>query len=312
MKEKQTLTIKTEDLTKKYGDFTAVESLNLSISKGEIFGLLGPNGSGKTTIILMLLGLTEPTSGALNVLGFDPVKQPFEVKRMVGYLPEKVGFYETLSAEQNLRYFGRLNRIEEDIITKRIEETLTQVGLGSNKQGKVNTFSRGMKQRLGIANVLIKDPKLIILDEPTQGIDPKGIQEILDLFQSINKEKKITIMLSSHLIHHVQQICDNIGIMSKGIMRVRGSVNLNELNLDEEWVIEFSSNDITSSIYEKIENMSGVRSIEADGMVYKANCSADIRPKIVKTIIQNGGSLLTLTLQERNLISIYKEYSEEK
>ncbi len=312
MNENQTLTIKTEDLTKKYGDTTAVESLNLSISKGEIFGLLGPNGSGKTTIILMLLGLTEPTSGGLNVLGFDPVKQPFEVKRMVGYLPEKVGFYETLTAEQNLRYFGRLNRIEEDIITKRIDETLTQVGLGSRRQGKVNTFSRGMKQRLGIANVLIKDPKLIILDEPTQGIDPKGIQEILDLFQSINKEKNVTIMLSSHLIHHVQQICDNIGIMSKGVMRVRGSVNLNELNLDEEWVIEFSSNDITSSIFEKIENMDEVRSIEADGIVYKANCIADIRSKIVETIIQNGGSLLTLTLQERNLISIYNEYSEEK
>jgi ABC-2 type transport system ATP-binding protein len=260
----------------------------------------------------MLLGLTEPTSGSLKVLGFDPVKQPFEVKRMVGYLPEKIGFYESLTAEQNLRYFGRLNRIEEDIITKRIDETLTQVGLGSNKQEKVNTFSRGMKQRLGIANVLIKDPKLIILDEPTQGIDPKGIQEILDLFQSINKEKNTTIMLSSHLIHHVQQICDNIGVMSKGIMRVRGSVNLNELNLDEEWVIEFSSNDITNPIFEKIVNMDEVRSIEADGMVYTANCSADIRPKIVKTIIQNGSSLLTLTLQERNLISIYKEYSEEK
>jgi|APSaa5957512622_1039677.scaffolds.fasta_scaffold03760_5 ABC-2 type transport system ATP-binding protein len=312
MNENQTLTIKTEDLTKKYGDLTAVESLNLSISKGEIFGLLGPNGSGKTTIILMLLGLTEPTSGGLNVLGFDPVKQPFEVKRMVGYLPEKVGFYETLSAEQNLRFFGRLNRIEEDIITKRIDEALTQVGLSSRKKGKVNTFSRGMKQRLGIANVLIKDPKMIILDEPTQGIDPKGIQEILDLFQSINKEKNITIMLSSHLIHHVEQICDNIGIMSDGVMRVRGSVNLNELNVDEEWLIEFSSNDITSSIFEKIENMNEVRSIEADGMLYKANCSADIRPKIVKTIIQNGGSLLTLALQERNLISIYKEYSEEK
>lgn len=312
MNENQTLAIKTEDLTKKYGDNTAVESLNLSISEGEIFGLLGPNGSGKTTIILMLLGLTEPTIGSLNVLGFDPVKQPFEVKRMVGYLPEKIGFYETLTAEQNLRYFGRLNRIEEDIITKRIDETLTQVGLGSNKQGKVNTFSRGMKQRLGIANVLIKDPKLIILDEPTQGIDPKGIQEILDLFQSISKEKNTTIMLSSHLIHHVQQICDNIGVMSKGIMRVRGSVNLNELNLDEEWVIEFSSNDITSPIFEKIENMDEVRSIEADGMVYIAKCSSDIRPKIVKTIIQNGASLLTLSLQERNLISIYKEYSEEK
>lgn len=312
MNENQTLAIKTEDLTKKYGDNTAVEGLNLSISQGEIFGLLGPNGSGKTTIILMLLGLTEPTSGSLKVLGFDPVKQPFEVKRMVGYLPEKIGFYESLTAEQNLRYFGRLNRIEEDIITKRIDETLTQVGLGSNKQEKVNTFSRGMKQRLGIANVLIKDPKLIILDEPTQGIDPKGIQEILDLFQSINKEKNTTIMLSSHLIHHVQQICDNIGVMSKGIMRVRGSVNLNELNLDEEWVIEFSSNDITNPIFEKIVNMDEVRSIEADGMVYTANCSADIRPKIVKTIIQNGSSLLTLTLQERNLISIYKEYSEEK
>jgi ABC-2 type transport system ATP-binding protein len=236
MKENNILAVDTKNLVKKYGDFSAVKNLNLKISKGEIFGLLGPNGSGKTTIILMLLGLTEPTSGGIKVHDYDPVREPFMVKRIVGYLPERLGFYENISAVQNLRYFARLNQISEYDINQKITESLNLVGLGKNGSSKVKTFSRGMKQRLGIANVLIKEPKLIILDEPTQGIDPRGIQEILDLFIKINKESGTTIMLSSHLIHHVQQICDNIGIMSQGKMRVRAKLDLNELNTGQDWI----------------------------------------------------------------------------
>lgn len=311
MRRKKTLTIKTKKLTKKYGEFTAVSDLNLSISKGEIFGLLGPNGSGKTTIILMLLGLTEPTSGELQVLGFDPIRQPFEVKRLVGYLPEKLGFYENLTAKQNLTYFARLNRIDESKITEKVSESLNQVGLIKQEEAKVNTFSRGMKQRLGIANVLVKDPQLIILDEPTQAIDPKGIQDILHLFKNINKEKKVTILLSSHLIHHVQQICDNIGIMSQGKMRVRGSVNLNELDIDQDWIIEFTLNNISTELVKDLENLPQLRTLETEGNMFTAHCGNDIRPQIAKTVIENGGSLTSLNLQERSLINIYKKYSEE-
>jgi ABC-2 type transport system ATP-binding protein len=311
MKRKKSLTIKTKKLTKKYGEFKAVSDLNLSISKGEIFGLLGPNGSGKTTIILMLLGLTEPTSGELQVLGYDPIRQPFEVKRLVGYLPERLGFYENLTAKQNLTYFARLNRIEESIIREKVSESLNQVGLIKQEEAKVNTFSRGMKQRLGIANVLVKDPQLIILDEPTQGIDPKGIQDILHLFSNINKEKEATILLSSHLIHHVQQICDNIGIMSQGKMRVRGSLSLSEFDIDQDWIIEFTLNNISPELVKDLENLPQIRSLENEGSLFIAHCGNDIRAQIAKTVIENGGSLTSLNLQERSLINIYKKYSEE-
>jgi ABC-2 type transport system ATP-binding protein len=311
MKRKKSLTIKTKKLTKKYGEFKAVSDLNLSISKGEIFGLLGPNGSGKTTIILMLLGLTEPTSGELQVLGYDPIRQPFEVKRLVGYLPERLGFYENLTAKQNLTYFARLNRIEESIIREKVSESLNQVGLIKQEEAKVNTFSRGMKQRLGIANVLVKDPQLIILDEPTQGIDPKGIQDILHLFSNINKEKEATILLSSHLIHQVQQICDNIGIMSQGKMRVRGSLNLSELDIDQDWIIEFTLNNISTELVKDLENLPQIRSLENEGSLFIAHCGNDIRAQIAKTVIENGGSLTSLNLQETSLINIYKKYSEE-
>jgi ABC-2 type transport system ATP-binding protein len=311
MKRKKNLTIKTNNLTKKYGEFTAVKDLNLSISKGEVFGLLGPNGSGKTTIILMLLGLTEPTSGTLKVFGYDPIRQPFEVKSIVGYLPERLGFYENISAIQNLNYFARLNQIEDSLIKERVSESLNQVGLLKHGDAKVNTFSRGMKQRLGIANVLVKDPQLIILDEPTQGIDPKGIQDILHLFKKINKEKNVTILLSSHLIHHVQEICDNIGIMSQGVLRVRGSVNLSEFNIDQDWIIEFTLNNLTNELVRKLHNIPHLRTLENEGNFFTAHCEKDLRPQIVKTIIKNGGNLTSLNLQERSLINIYKKYSGE-
>jgi ABC-2 type transport system ATP-binding protein len=311
MNNTQNLVVSTEGLTKKYGSFTAVDELDLTITKGEIFGLLGPNGSGKTTIILMLLGLTEPTEGEVTVLGYDPVKQPFDVKRNVGYLPEKVGFYEHLTAEQNLKYFGRLNRIDKNQIQQRIQESLKLVDLSSREKDKVNTFSRGMKQRLGIANVLIKDPKLIILDEPTQGIDPKGIAEILDLFRTINKEKDITIMLSSHLIHHVQEVCDNIGIVSKGKMRVRGEIDSEEFTLDQEWIVEFTGENISVDIYNRLLELPDLDSIETDGDELIAHCKRDLRSDISRIIVENGGSLFSLNLKERNLIDAYRKFSEE-
>jgi ABC-2 type transport system ATP-binding protein len=168
-----------------------------------------------------------------------------------------------------------------------------------------------MKQRLGIANVLIKEPKLIILDEPTQGIDPRGIQEILDLFTRINKESGTTIMLSSHLIHHVQQICDNIGIMSQGKMRVRAKLDLIELNTGQDWITEFEIGSIPYGLEKKIEEISQIKFLEKNGGRYIAHSSKDIRSEISKTIIENGGTLLSLNLQERSLINIYKKYSEE-
>ncbi len=221
--EKQ-LIIETEGLTKRYGSQTAVNNLSLTIYEGEIFGFLGPNGAGKTTSILMFLGLTEPTSGTAKIIGFDPTRHPFHVKEKVGYLPENVGFYDDMDARQNLQFIARLNRIPDKISAHRINETLRLVGLLEEAKKKVGTYSKGMRQRLGIAEVLIKEPKLIFLDEPTIGLDPDGTNRMLDLIRSLSRDRKMTIFFSSHLLDQVQQISDRVGIMIKGTLVAIGPI----------------------------------------------------------------------------------------
>ena len=214
--------IETEGLTKAYGSQVAVNSLTMRIEEGEIFGFLGPNGAGKTTTILMLLGLTEPTSGKARVCGFDPTRDPVRVKEMVGYLPENVGFYDDMNAKENLRFVARLNRIPDRVSAPRIDALLETVGLADEADKKVRAFSKGMRQRLGIAEVLVKEPKIVFLDEPTVGLDPDGTNRMLDMIHSLSRDKGITVFLSSHLLDQVQRICDRVGIMIKASLVAAG------------------------------------------------------------------------------------------
>ena len=216
--------IETEGLTKKYDSYTAVDNLTLQIREGEVFGFLGPNGAGKTTTLLMFLGLTEPTSGKVRVSGLDPTREPLRIKEKVGYLPENVGFYDDMDARQNLRYVARLNRIPDDISAKRIGELLKMVGLLEEAGKKVGTYSKGMRQRLGIAEVLVKEPRIVFLDEPTIGLDPDGTNRMLELIHSLSREKNITVFLSSHMLEQVQKICDRVGIMIKGNLVAVGPI----------------------------------------------------------------------------------------
>ena len=216
--------IETEGLTKKYDSYTAVDNLTLQIREGEVFGFLGPNGAGKTTTLLMFLGLTEPTSGKVRVSGLDPTREPLRIKEKVGYLPENVGFYDDMDARQNLRYVARLNRIPDDISAKRIGELLKMVGLLEEAGKKVGTYSKGMRQRLGIAEVLVKEPKIVFLDEPTIGLDPDGTNRMLELIHSLSREKNITVFLSSHMLEQMQKICDRVGIMIKGNLVAVGPI----------------------------------------------------------------------------------------
>lgn len=216
--------IEAEELTKRYGSQIAVNNLTLQIREGEVFGFLGPNGAGKTTTLLMFLGLTEPTSGKVRIVGFDPTREPLRVKEKVGYLPENVGFYDDMDARQNLRFIARLNRIPDNVSSGKIDELLMLVGLFEEATKKVGTYSKGMRQRLGIAEVLIKEPKLIFLDEPTIGLDPDGTNRMLDFIRSLSREKNITIFFSSHLLDQVEKICDRVGIMIKGNLVAIGPI----------------------------------------------------------------------------------------
>ena len=216
--------VETHELTKRYGAFTAVDRLTFQVRRGEIYGLLGPNGAGKTTTILMLLGLTEPTEGVARVLGMDPAREPLAVKRRVGYMPDAVGFYDRLTARENLRYTARLNRIEADAAEPHISGLIEQVGLGSATSKRVGTYSRGMLQRLGIADALLKDPDLLILDEPTMAIDPTGVTEMLELIAGFVRERSIGVLLSSHLLAQAEGICDRAGIFFAGRLVAEGTV----------------------------------------------------------------------------------------
>lgn len=216
--------VKVRALCKRYGAVTAVDHLDLEIGPGQICALLGPNGAGKTTVILMLLGLTAITSGTAEALGFDPMEKPLEIRRRVGYLPENVGFYGELSAGENLAFVARLNGLEGREALKAVRENLEIVGLAEVADRKTAAFSRGMRQRLGLAEVLIKKPRLMILDEPTLGLDPEGIDEMLNLIVSLAAERGLTVLVSSHLLHLVERVAHRVAILKKGRLLAAGTV----------------------------------------------------------------------------------------
>ncbi len=216
--------IETERLTKRYGGQTVVEDLTFEVKEGEIFGFLGPNGAGKTTTLLMLLGLTEPSAGKARVLGLDPVREPLRIKRNVGYLPENVGFYDDMTARENLAFVASLNGMEPREADSRIRRALETVGLAGEEEKRTGAYSRGMRQRLGLAELLIKEPRLVFLDEPTLGLDPDGINKMLDLIASLSREQGISVLVSSHLLHQVQRICQRVGIMMKGRLVAKGTI----------------------------------------------------------------------------------------
>ncbi len=216
--------IETKNLTKKYGTQMAVDRLSFTVNNGEIFGFLGPNGAGKTTTLLMLMGLTEPTSGTMRVLGLDPAGDSIQIKSKVGYLQENMGFYPDLNALEMLRFVAELNGLIGPAAEKRIESALETVGLSDEAQKQIGVYSRGMRQRLGIAELLIKDSKVAFLDEPTLGLDPGATNRMIQLVEGLCRDRKMTILLSSHYLHQVQKICHRIGIMIKGKMVAQGDM----------------------------------------------------------------------------------------
>jgi len=212
--------IQFDQLSKEYDGVLAVNDLTAEIRSGEIFGLLGPNGAGKSTTILMLIGLIEPTEGRCLIDGVEVARNPITVKQHIGYMPEDVGFYPGLTAEENLTYFARLFRMEPADYRKRIPDLISLVGLdGVTKQ--VGGYSKGMRQRLGLANALLNDPTVIILDEPTANLDPQGVADYRRIIAGVAREGK-TVFVSSHILSEVSRVCTSIGLLSKGRLIAQG------------------------------------------------------------------------------------------
>jgi len=306
--------IEARGLSKRYGQHWAVRDLDLVLHEGEIFGLLGPNGAGKTTTILMLLGLTDATAGSVRVLGHDPWREPLAVKSAVGYLPENVGFYDDLTGRQNLLYTARLNGLPEEEAARRIQGLLETVGLTGAADRPVRVYSRGMRQRLGLADVLVKSPRIVILDEPTLGIDPAGIREILDLIARLAREERVTVLISSHLLHQVQQICHRVGIFVGGRLIAHGSV----AELSQKLAggaplvvdVDLAARSDVSRARGLLAGLDGVSRVEADpdGARLQVHCSRDVRAALARALLEHGIDLVGLAVHTYGLDDIYHRY----
>jgi ABC-2 type transport system ATP-binding protein len=302
--------IEVRGLLKQYGAQRAVNAIDLDIRRGEIFGLLGPNGAGKTTTILMLLGLTEASGGTVNVLGFDPVRQPLEVKRRVGYLPDAVGFYDHLTARENLVYTARLLDIPRRQIDGRILEALKSVKLDDVIDKRVSTFSRGMRQRLGIAEIVMKQAEVAILDEPTSGLDPHATFELLEMIRGL-KKSGVAVLLSSHLLDRVQSVCDRVALFNKGNVALMGTVVelANQvLGAGHPLQVEASGVDVAATL-NGIEGVQTVRQ-ESDGS-WRIVADRDVRAAVAQRIVSAGGALTRLADLQPSLEEVYTRYFQE-
>ncbi|PUZ25516.1 ABC transporter ATP-binding protein [Chitinophaga parva] len=307
--------IQLEGLTKCYGKKKAVDGLDLVIRKGEIFGLLGPNGAGKTTTILMMLGLTEPTAGTVHVCGHNATRHPIAVKRSVGYMPDSVGFYDNMTALENLLYIGRLNGLAEQELKARAAATLELVGLAGDMDKKTSTFSRGMKQRLGLADVLIKQPAVIILDEPTLGIDPSGVRDFLALIRQLSRQQGLTVLISSHHLHHVQQVCDRVGLFVNGRLEVEGNIDTLSGNLlaREGYVTTVTLAQAIAQpwpLLPAFTALDGVKEVAVQDHVATFSCERDITPSIVRLLVEKGCDITGVHKKDYGLDEIYQKYFE--
>ena len=299
--------IEADDLVKRYDGVPVVKGISFSVERGEIFGLLGPNGAGKTTTILMLLGLSDISSGKARVLGHDPAREPLTVKRRVGYLPDQVGFYDNLSASENLRYTARLMGLERAEREGKIRSALGHVGLAEFANKRVGTFSRGMRQRLGLAEILMKEAEIAILDEPTSGLDPQATLELLEIIRDL-KRRRVSVLLSSHLLERVQSVCDRVALFSEGHIVLLGSVpELGRQVLGGGFRVEVEAQG--EGLAERIAAIPGVQKVEADGADrVRLLADHDVRPEAAAVVVGAGGRLLRLSVEEPSLEAIYTHY----
>ena len=313
MADSREIIIETKGLTKKYGEKTAVDHLDLSILRGEVFGLLGPNGAGKTTTTLMLTGLTEPTEGTAFIGGLDCIRCPMEVKKIVGYMPDNVGFYGDMTGRENLRFTASLNGLPRELAEERIDALLEKTGLAYAGDQRVGTYSRGMRQRLGVADVLMKDPKVIIMDEPTLGIDPEGMRQLLELIRELARKENRTLLISSHQLYQIQQICDRVGLFVDGRLMACGTVEelAEQTREDDRYLTELQVTSGDERLVEILKNVEGVLSVGRQGGRYIVGSRQEMGSALAQAALSGGYTLVSLRPCGNDLDEIYRRYFEK-
>ena len=313
MADSREMIIETKGLTKTYGEKTAVDHLDLSIFRGEVFGLLGPNGAGKTTTTLMLTGLTEPTEGTAFIDGLDCIRCPMEVKKIVGYMPDNVGFYGDMTGRENLRFTASVNGLPRELAEERIDALLEKTGLAYAGDQRVGTYSRGMRQRLGVADVLMKDPKVIIMDEPTLGIDPEGMRQLLELIRELARKENRTLLISSHQLYQIQQICDRVGLFVDGRLMACGTVEelAEQTREDDRYLTELQVTSGDERLVEILKNVEGVLSVGRQGGRYIVGSRQEMGSALAQAALSSGCTLVSLRPCGNDLDEIYRRYFEK-
>jgi ABC-2 type transport system ATP-binding protein len=301
--------IEAHNLTKNFGDLTAVENLSLDVEEGEILGFLGPNGAGKTTTIRMLAGIITPTSGFAEIFGRRTDDDIERLHEVIGLLTETPGFYDKLSARRNLEFFaGFYSDID---VNRQVEKYLGIMGLWERRQSRVGTFSKGMKQRLALARALVHEPKVLFLDEPTAGLDPEASQEVRRLITQLGREGR-TIFLSTHNLAEAEQVCHRIAVIKTKLLVLDTGINLRHRFFRREVVIRLDRPG--SIILETVRNLSFVQDVnqEDDKLILGLNDPEKNRPEIVKAIVDAGGNILEVSEREHPLEEIYLKLMHEE
>ncbi len=299
--------IETDKLTKSYDKNVVVNGLDLNVGKGEIFGFLGPNGAGKTTTMKMLLGLVQPTSGTGKVAGFDIIHQVLDVRKHCGVLPDPAGFYDNLNARQNLKFYGSLYGLDERDLKTRVEATLDLVGLKDAKDKKIGKFSKGMRQRFGVAQAIVHDPQVLMFDEPTAGIDPQGAEDFRVLMRQL-KEKGKTIFLTSHVMPEVEAICDRIGIIINGEMKICGNVNelVDQYSKRQGYQLKLRVKELDEgAVRNSLKSIASIHSIGKNDGFFVINAKEDVSEDVSRSIMREKGVITELDSYRPSLNEIF-------
>jgi len=301
--------IETRNLTKKFNELMAVDHVSFNVKKGEIFGLLGPNGAGKTTTIRMLSTLTRPTEGTATVGDYDIVKDDNEVRKLIGLVSEKIIMYDRLKAKENLWFFGRLYNIPKEVLNKRIDELLGLVQLSNWKDSQVGTFSSGMRQRMNVIRALLNMPEVLLLDEPTLGLDPQSSVEVREFIKKINRKNKTTIILTTHMMVEADMLCDRIGIIDHGkIVALDTSTNLKKLVSGADTaILELEIANLTTNLMASIQSLKCVSSVSQDNSTHiKVHANGDgAFDTIIDTIRAEKGKIISVQNLEPTLEDVF-------
>ncbi len=304
--------IKVNELTKNFGDRRAVDGLIFEARKGEVLGFLGPNGAGKTTTMRMLTGYMPPTSGTATIAGFDIVEESLEVRKRVGYLPETVPLYTDMTLHDYLEFFADLRHLPK--VEEAISETLEMVGLTDRANGYIGNLSKGMRQRIGLAQALMHKPDVLILDEPTIGLDPAQIIEVRNLIRNIGKER--TVLLSTHILSEAQQLCDRIMIINKGKIVVEDTPENLQSRLTGAERVQLRIRGEADSLAEKIRKINGIQDVQQiqgeDLLEFQFAPGKDLRPEVARLVIDLNYDLLEMRPINLSLEDIFLELTRNE